>query len=64
MDYTNIKCAILGSTGSVGTQAIDALTELGANITMLAAGKSFDKLLEQAKLCNPEIVATSDEACG
>jgi len=31
---------ILGSTGSVGRQSIDALTELGANITMLAAGKS------------------------
>lgn len=64
MEYTNINCAILGSTGSVGTQAIDALLELGANITMLAAGKSFERLLEQTKLCNPEIVATSDPECG
>lgn len=64
MDYKNTKCAILGSTGSVGTQAIDALMELGANITMLAAGKSYEKLMEQAKLCHPEIIATSDEGCG
>ncbi len=63
MDYKNIKCAILGSTGSVGTQAIDALTELGANITMLAAGKNCEKLIEQAKFCRPEIIATSDKEC-
>ncbi len=64
MNYKNIRTAILGSTGSVGTQAIDALTELGAKITMLAAGKSYEKLAEQAEICNPEIIATSDEACG
>ena len=64
MDYTNIKTAVLGSTGSVGTQAIDALTELGAKITMLAAGKSYEKLIEQALFCHPEIVATSDKKCG
>ena len=63
MDYTNIKTAILGSTGSVGTQAIDALTQFGADITMLAAGKSFDKLLEQTLQLRPRIVATSDEEC-
>ena len=48
MDYTNVKTAILGSTGSVGTQAIDALSQFGAEITMLAAGKSYEKLIDQA----------------
>ena len=63
MDYTNVKTAILGSTGSVGTQATDALSQFGAEITMLAAGKSFEKLLEQTLQVNPRIVATSDEEC-
>lgn len=63
MDYTNVKTAILGSTGSVGTQAIDALSQFGAEITMLAAGKSYEKLLEQTLQVKPRIVATSDEEC-
>ena len=63
MDYNNIKTAILGSTGSVGTQAIDALSQFGAEITMLAAGKNHKKLIEQALAVNPRIVATSDETC-
>ncbi len=63
MDYTNVKTAILGSTGSVGTQAIDALSQFGAEITMLAAGRNFERLLEQTLTVKPRIVATSDEEC-
>ena len=34
-----LRVAILGSTGSVGTQAIDALTNMGCRIVMLSAGR-------------------------
>ncbi len=63
MDYKNKTAAILGSTGSVGTQAIDALTEFGVKIKMLSAGSNADKLIEQAKLCQPEMIATPSEVC-
>ncbi len=63
MDYKNKTAAILGSTGSVGTQAIDALTEFGVKIKMLSAGSNAQRLIEQARLCRPEIIATPSEVC-
>lgn len=63
MDIKNTTAAILGSTGSVGTQAIDALTEYGVKITMLSAGSNADKLIEQAKLVCPRIIATPSSSC-
>ena len=64
MNYKNQTAAILGSTGSVGTQAIDALCEFGVKITMLSAGSNAQRLIEQARLCMPEIIATPSEVCG
>ena len=63
MDYKSTTAAILGSTGSVGTQAIDALMEFGVRITMLSAGSNAEKLIEQARLVNPEIIATPSKVC-
>ena len=63
MDYKNTAAAILGSTGSVGAQAIDALCEFGVRIKMLSAGSNADKLIEQAKLVKPEIIATPSKVC-
>ena len=39
-NFTKRSAAVLGSTGSVGTQAIDALTRLGVKIDLLTANNT------------------------
>ena len=56
--------AILGSTGSVGTQAIDALTRLGVKIELLTAGRNVELVAKQAVECNVSAVAVPDKADG
>lgn len=52
---------ILGSTGSIGTQALQVAEEMGARVTALTAG-SNDKLLEtQARKFKPLAVALDNE---
>lgn len=53
---------VLGSTGSVGTQTLDIVAELGFRVSMLMAGENTDLLTEQIKRFNPEIVAVSSQA--
>lgn len=54
--------AILGSTGSIGCNAIDVVTHLGSGykIQALAAGSSWEKLAEQARATQPQMVALND----
>lgn len=54
-----LRVAILGSTGSVGTQAIDALTNIGCRIVMLSAGRDAKTVAEQARKYKP-IICTMD----
>ena len=57
------QVVILGSTGSIGTQAIDVITSNPERfeVTGLAAGgSSVDLLVEQARILRPRIVAVSD----
>jgi 1-deoxy-D-xylulose-5-phosphate reductoisomerase len=56
-----LRVAILGSTGSVGTQAIDALSTMGCRIVLLAAGRDAKTVAEQARLYHPEICTMNDE---
>ncbi len=56
------RVAILGSTGSVGTQAIDALSKMGVKIVMLSAGQNTRLLAEQARLVKPEICTVETES--
>lgn len=58
------RVAILGSTGSIGTSAVDVLTHLGADyrVTALSAHRQADKLIEQMKLLRPAAVAVTDES--
>lgn len=60
MDYSKMKVSILGSTGSVGTQAVCVARELGVNVTLLAAGRNVTLLAEQAELLCPEILSVAD----
>ena len=54
--------AILGSTGSIGTQAIEVAQMHGIRVTALAANRSVDKLVEQAELLRPELLCIADES--
>ena len=52
---------ILGSTGSIGEQALDVARQNGYTVRALAAGKSIEKLEKQAREFNVESVAVFDE---
>lgn len=52
---------ILGSTGSIGTQAIDVCLKNNYRVTGLAAGRNIKLLETQARLLKPLAVACSDK---
>lgn len=52
---------ILGSTGSIGTQALDIVREGGFKVTALAAGSNIELLESQAREFKPQAVAVFDE---
>ena len=55
--------AILGSTGSIGTQTLDIVRDNPDRFSVYAicANRSVDLLIEQAKEFHPEIVCIADE---
>src|SRR6266542_3418406 len=59
-----IRVALLGSTGSIGRQAIDVLTGHPAafRVVALAAGHDAGRLSEQAARFRPAVVAMADRA--
>ncbi|MYA95791.1 MAG: 1-deoxy-D-xylulose-5-phosphate reductoisomerase [Nitrospinae bacterium] len=58
------KIAILGSTGSIGVNALDVVAQFPEKIDVvaLAAGKNWKRLVEQAKQFRPKIVSVAEEA--
>ena len=55
------RIAVLGSTGSIGTQTLDVCRRLGYEIVALAAGSNAELLEKQAREFSPKLVATADE---
>ncbi len=56
---------ILGSTGSIGVQALNVCKKLGYSVSALAAGGNNLKLLEeQARCWKPQLVAVMNEDAG
>lgn len=55
------KLCALGSTGSIGTQALSLVEALGIEITTLAANKSVKLLAEQCERFRPKNVCAVDE---
>lgn len=55
------KIAILGSTGSIGTQTVDILPAVGAEITALTTNKNIGLLEKQARELQPNMVCAVDE---
>ncbi len=63
MTHGDRRIAILGSTGSIGRQALELIdTQPGLRACALAAGANWRLLAEQALRFHPGIVALADEA--
>lgn len=54
------KIALLGSTGSIGTQTLEVAREKGYKITALAARRSIDLLETQIREFKPQYCAVAD----
>lgn len=52
--------SILGSTGSIGTQSLDVVRELGIKVSALAAYKNIKLLESQIREFKPKVVAVYD----
>jgi 1-deoxy-D-xylulose-5-phosphate reductoisomerase len=59
-----ITVSLVGSTGSIGTQAIEVVEAAAGRfrVVALAAQRSVDRLAEQANALRPELVAIGDPA--
>ena len=57
------KISILGSTGSIGENALDVVAQFpdGIDVVALAAGRNWERLVEQARRFRPDIVSVADE---
>ena len=60
-----MKLSILGSTGSIGTQGLEVVSDLKGikdiEVTAISGMSNIKLLEEQARLYHPKIVATADE---
>ncbi len=56
---TNLS--ILGSTGSIGTQALDVAEKLGIRVSALTANKNVDLIEQQVRKFKPSLVVMHDE---
>ena len=55
------QIALLGSTGSIGTQTLDVAQKLGLGVCALTANRSVDRVEEQVRRFRPRLVAMADE---
>jgi 1-deoxy-D-xylulose-5-phosphate reductoisomerase len=55
------RLALLGSTGSIGTQTLDVVARFPERlrVTALSAGRSIDLLVQQCKQFRPEVVSVA-----
>ena len=55
------KIAILGSTGSIGTQTVDILPSIDTEVVALTTNRRINLLEEQARALHPKMVCAMDE---
>lgn len=60
----NKKIAILGSTGSIGTQSLDVAKKHGFEVSSLAAGSNIELLEQQIREFKPKTAAVFSEDAG
>ena len=58
----NKKIAVLGSTGSVGTQALDVAEVKGLEVVVLTAGTNYKAIEQQARKFKPQFCVMDDES--
>ena len=51
---------ILGSTGSIGTQALEVCRHLGIRVPAMAAGRNIDLLEKQVRVWRPQLVSVAE----
>ena len=51
---------ILGSTGSIGTQALAVCRHLGIRVPAMAAGRNIDLLEQQVREWRPQLVSVAE----
>ncbi len=57
------KIALLGSTGSIGTQSLEVCRDHNFAVTALAANRNVKLLEQQAREFMPQLVCIYDESC-
>ena len=57
-----LKAAVLGSTGSVGTQALDVMEQLGCSVVLLSASENVEAIAAQARRFRPRICTMESES--
>lgn len=55
------KLTILGSTGSIGTQALDVVTKRGYDVVALTASRNVSEIEKQIRQYKPRYAAMADE---
>ena len=55
------RIAVLGSTGSVGEQALDVADKFDLQVSCISANKNFSRVEEQARAFDVDAVAMADE---
>ena len=60
-DISNKTIAVLGSTGSVGEQALDVADKFGIRVSCVSANKNSKRVEEQARKFSLSSVAMADE---
>jgi len=60
-EYTDRRIALLGSTGSIGTQALDVARCLGIRAEALAARRNITLLEQQIREFRPSVAAVMEE---
>lgn len=53
--------SILGSTGSIGTQALDVVDKLGLNVSALTAASNIDLIEQQIRKYKPDLAVVFNE---
>lgn len=56
------KLVILGSTGSIGTQTIDILDSIDAQVCAITVNTNIERAEQQARLLHPQLVGVYDKA--
>ena len=54
--------SILGSTGSIGTQALNVVDNLGLNVSAITAGTNIRLLEEQVRKYKPALAVVFNES--